>query len=221
MLLSDFRISVDASLNFSTLPNSPYLYFVRSSGLLALHFFAPNNQGHQVFYFDPQIFIDAFNNAKFKRSTPKSDYVDFDTLFFNFNYPKAPPFIRQIFSLFIINPSVIRSVIKSRKRINLLKPCRTSCLNFIHSPRLRSPSSTSPKPVNQQLLDDAIYNMNLAVSKAANSHDLNRFFPFYLQAYKDSLSAQNRSPYLSPKQIDKLISAFSNLVVDYNLSRGL
>lgn len=216
MFLSDFRISVDDSLNFSTLDNSPYLYFVRSSGLVSLHFFAPNNQGHQVFYFDPQVFIDAFNNAKFKRSTPKSEYVDFDTLFFTFNYPKTPQFVRQIFSLFIINPSVIRSVIKSHKRINLLKPCRTTCLRFIHSPRFRSSSSSSPKPINQSLLDDALYNMNLAVSKAAAAHDLNKFFPFYLQAYKDSLSAQNRSPYLSPKQVDKLISVFSKLVVDYS-----
>ena len=77
-------------------------------------------------------------------------------------------------------------------------------------PKLKSNSKIVV--VDLDLLELANYNMSLAVRKASESFDLNTYFPHFLEAYKDSLKAQGKSPVVSINKIQGIFIEKVNLL---------
>lgn len=176
------------------------LSFSNSSQLVTLHYPGPSGFGQQSFSFDPQLFISAFN------------FSPFDELFFDEFYPKANSTVRNIFSLFLINPTVIRKVCHLNTNIHrrlFLKPSKSSVLKFLGLPQRRSSSHHSPSsvPFDDPLLIDI-------AKKAAYSFDLN-LFDDYLSTYISLRSKIGLNTPLSPSFKKKLFSKFNSIVLSF------
>ena len=218
--IQDCGLSFDsASLSFSIVnpKRIPSLIFSPSSYQITLFYQAPNNFGQQSFSFDPDIFLSAYYNSRYKRSVPKSDYLSFNDLFFSSNYPSANNYVRLIFSCFLINPSVIKKLSnrKSHSRLKL-KPSRRSLLvelglsSSVYNFALKSPDFKQ-SPEYQEELVRINYNLSKCVSLAASSFDLS-YFNQYLSFYKELRSLNHLSTHLSNKQISNLLASFSDKV---------
>lgn len=206
---------------------SPSLSFSHSSNLVSLHYPGPQGFGQQHFTFDPNLFIIAYDSAKF--SPNRND--TFESLFFDVSYPKANNSVRLIFKLFLINPSVVRKSAHLNTNIRrrlILSPSRSDVFAFlgVHNPKRTR--CRPQKPVNKRdllspgiicqfvpesLLNDAISLCNQlddVVSNSASLFDLS-LFDDYLTIFNRLRSLASLKP-LSPSASKKLFSNFSNLV---------
>lgn len=87
-----------------------------------LFYQGPKGIGEQSFQFDIYPFLCAFNDSKFAFKDPGKS---FEHVFFELSYPKANPFVRLIFALFSITPTVLHRALaqdKKRARRLVLKP---------------------------------------------------------------------------------------------------
>lgn len=87
-----------------------------------LFYQGPQGMGEQSFRFDIYPFLCAFNDSKFAF---KDSEKSFEHVFFELSYPKANPYIRLIFALFSITPTVLHRALaqdKKRARRLVLKP---------------------------------------------------------------------------------------------------
>ena len=87
-----------------------------------LFYQGPQGMGEQSFKFDIYPFLCAFNDSKFAFKDPGKS---FEHVFFELSYPKANPFVRLIFALFSITPTVLHRALaqdKKRARRLVLKP---------------------------------------------------------------------------------------------------
>lgn len=193
----------------------PSLIFSPSQYRVILYYQGPNNIGQQSFSFDPDIFLQAYQDSRYKRSVPKSDYLSFDDIFFSIHYPKANQYVRFIFSCFIINPTIISKLPnrKSHSRL-VLSPSRRDILRHlgICLPKSKNAAQAAKNnPAYNEELARISHNLNLAIQKSAASFDLS-FFSLYLASYQELRSLNHQNPHLSPNQIDKLLISFSNQV---------
>ena len=211
-----FTANLGIDLSLWNIPNkfpvnrsSPSLSFSPSSELVNLFYPGPQNYGQQKFSFDPQLFISAFNLSK-------SSGIPFDELFFDEFYPKANSTVRSIFTLFLINPTVIRKAVHLNTNIHrrlTLKPSRVAVLAFLDIPRHRSkPTNSTPTKLSISsfpFLDDPA--LIEIVRKTARMCDFN-LFDEYLSAYtliasKNGLKVPNNA-----KFVNRLFKKFTGQV---------
>ena len=194
--------------------NSVSISFSKKSQLITLYYQGPNNCGEQSFRFDPHVFISCFNKAKFKRFTPKDEYLSFDELFFDSHYPKANSLVRNIFASYSINPTSVKKAIHQNKKLHrrLVVTPKPSA-NAPKKPRTARFTPSVDKIIDQVEIERCRRNMDLAVSKAASSFDLS-FFDSYLDSYVELRKASSLSPYLSKRAKLRLLDSFSKLVSD-------
>lgn len=102
------------SFNHKKLPS---LSFILSSQDFVAFYQAPDNFGQQSFSFSYDSFILSFNQAKFKHSTPKKDYISFTDYFFFLNNYSPNDYLLLLFSCFSITPTILKSAIHQNKKL--------------------------------------------------------------------------------------------------------
>lgn len=140
----------------------PKLAYSRQSNSFVVFYPSPNNNefGQQSFYFDELKFLNAFNDAKFKKYKSKDSYKTFEELFFN---PNANFCIKLIFKYFDVTPTNLNYALRQRKRKLTLKPKQKKILhdffgvnNYVtnDNPRNSKKSSSRQFDVVQILCDN-------------------------------------------------------------------
>lgn len=191
----------------------PSLFVSSDSGDCELRYQGPEGFGSQSFVFDIRFFERCFENAKFKRFVSKSEYQDFETLFFNLRYERCSEWCKSIFRYFSISPSIIEKAreLKGNRRLRL-QPKRSVILKSeLGISKKRGPGRKNgsvgvalPEP---EVGSDWARHLDIFVRKAASTYDLS-CFRGYLEVYKRFLTAFGRNPYLSRKQEDNLFNSF-------------
>lgn len=123
----DFGLFFDQnSRSFNLISNLfPKVSFLKNQQLLRLYYNGPNGFGLQYFDFDFYDFLLAFEQKKFKHSTPKNDYSDFISSFTSISNSRLNDRVKFVFNFFYINPTVLKKAIhqnKKMKRKITLKP---------------------------------------------------------------------------------------------------
>ena len=209
------NLGVDLSLwnipnKFPVNRSSPSLSFSPRLGLINLSYPGPSNYGQQKFSFDPQLFVSAFNLSK-------SSGIPFDELFFDEYYPKANKTVRSIFSLFLINPTVIRKTVRLNTSIHRklpLAPSKVAILAFLDIPRHRSAPNLNPNNNRVSVysfpfLDDPV--LIGIVRKTALLCDFN-LFDEYLSAYSQIVAKNGLKMPQNAKFVSRLFKKFANQV---------
>lgn len=108
----------NATLLLSQPQRSPKLSFNKKNQNLVLYYPGGFDFGQQQFVFEIDDFLDAFQNAKFKKYISKFQYLDFDKIFFDKYYPNANQRVKLIFKYFSITPSLVNKVVHQNKKNN-------------------------------------------------------------------------------------------------------
>jgi hypothetical protein len=198
------------------------LSFIKSTDKLRLSYPHPydGREISQHFDFDVVPFLHAYEESKYKRSTPKDWYLSFEDTFFNMTYPKANKFIRFIFDVFSITPSIVKKCVRQNK--NLKRKIDLEVKNrryfeflglerkIIH-PGVKNAEKEAKIDVELEQL--AKKNMIAAVNNGAKNYDLN-YFKQYVMAYIDLCKSRRIYGNVSKRLENKLFEEYCKKVKD-------
>lgn len=191
----------------------PSLFVSSDSGDCELRYQGPEGFGVQSFVFNIRFFERCFENAKFKRFVSKSEYQDFETLFFNLKYERCSDYVRNVFKFFSISPSIIEKArnLRGNRRVRLLPKSSIILKSELGISKKRGPGrkggsvgTTLPEP---EVGSDWARHLDIFVRKAASTYDLS-CFRGYLEVYKRFLLSLGKDVRLSSKKVDKLFNSF-------------
>lgn len=174
----------------------------------------------QFFDFDVSVFLYAYGDGKYERSTPKDYYMSFQDTFFELNYPKANKFVRFCFYVFSINPTIVKRCVRQNKGLKRkidLEPKNSRYFEFlglerkiIHTKGQKRENGLKIDVEKEQL---AKRNMEACIKNAAIYFDLN-YFKGYLEAYIDLQRARRVYANVSKRKEQILLEEFSQKVRD-------
>lgn len=173
---------------------------------------------NQIFDFDVNVFLYAYNEAKFKRYTPKDYYMSFDNAFFELNYPKANKYVRFIFHVFSISPTIVKRCVRQNKGLKRkidLEVKNSQYFEFlglerkiIHTGGQKRQNGLKIDVEREQL---AKRNMDSAVKNAAKFYNLN-YFKQYIEGYIELQRARKIYRVVSKKIENELFEEFKQKV---------
>lgn len=172
----------------------------------------------QCFEFDVIPFLHAYDEAKYKRSTPKDWYLSFDNAFFDLVYPKANQYVRFIFKVFAINPTIVRRCVRQNKGLKRkidLEVKNSRYFEFLGLERkiikVGYQKRENGLKIDVEKEQIAKRNMDVAVKNAAKFYDLN-FFKQYLDSYIDLQRARKNYGNVSKRTEQNLLDEFCKKV---------
>ena len=205
------------------------LTFLKDKQVLRLSYPHPFDcrEINQLFDFDANVFLYAYEESKYKRSTPKDEYMSFEDLFFKLNYPKANQFIKFIFYVFSINLTVVRNCIKQNKNLKRkidLEVKNSRYFEFLGLERkIIKPTVKNTEnglKIDVEMEQRAKLNMYAAVKSGAIYYDLN-YFKQYVQAYSELQRARKIYKAVSKRVENKLFDEYCKKVKDYQNQNGI
>lgn len=241
--LKSLGVSLSSSVNL-TLNQKLFPKLSFDGSYVILHYPSPNHNefGQQQFYFKPALFLQAFDQKKYQKFTPKAEYKNFDQVFFQEFYPNANPYVKFIFQTFSITPTALNKTYSMNKKIRrktVLMPKQKYILkNVFLVDTLPCPQDTSPSANNNRnelscfdkrndtIMNDSIIRLqnqlNNYILLAAKNFDLQSYFYLYLKTYKILLNKKDPKKF-PPHLLDKIYSldnqnskSFKNLQAFFN-----
>jgi hypothetical protein len=243
--LKSLGVSLSSSANL-TLNQKLFPKLSFDGSYVILHYPSPNHNefGQQQFYFKPALFLQAFDQKKYQKFTPKAEYKNFDQVFFQEFYPNANPYVKLIFQTFSITPTALNKTYSMNKKIRrktVLMPKQKYILKNVFLVELNCPScsqDTTPSANdnsnqsidclkrNDSIVNDSIIRLNQQlnnyVTLAAKNFDLQSYFYLYLKTYKILLNKKDPKKF-PPHLLDKIYSldnqnskSFKNLQAFFN-----
>lgn len=211
-----------------------YLSFIHEDDVIRLTYPHPldSKEIRQWFDFDANAFMFAYAESRKCNQTADDGYfMKFEDIFFNLKYTKANKYVRFIFKVFAINPTIIRKCVRQNKNLKRkidLEVKNRQYFEFLGLERkilYRDTEKALKRAENGVKIDYeaeriAKLNMRAAIKNGAINHDYN-YFKWYLSGYIDYQRSHHIYKHVGKRTENRLLNAFIKKVLDYQRENNL